>query len=60
MSVNSVRHSASFDLPDAQSYGGTIGGLGQSLKAGAGQLTLTGKQRLERRHDDHRRHAPFG
>jgi autotransporter-associated beta strand protein len=31
-----------FDLPDSPSYGGTILGLGQLLKAGTGQLTLTG------------------
>ena len=41
VSVNSGA-TLEFDLPDAQSYGGTIGGLGQLLKAGAGQLTLTG------------------
>jgi autotransporter-associated beta strand protein len=31
-----------FNLPDALTYGGTIGGAGQVLKAGAGQLTLSG------------------
>ena len=31
-----------FNLPDALSYGGTISGPGQLLKAGAGEFTLTG------------------
>jgi autotransporter-associated beta strand protein len=35
-----------FNLPNNQSYGGTISGPGQLLKAGSGQLTLTGNNSL--------------